>query len=394
METLPARIFVVDDEPLSREVLMRRLAAAGYASMGFADAATSLAETEKQAPNLMLLDVNMPGMSGLELLRVIRKQWSKQQLPVILVTALMDSEDVVAGLVAGANDYVVKPVNMPVLKARMEVCLDIGRAVRQRMEAEAALQAANNWLEQRVSMRTRELAYANQQLIAEIAEHKEAKDKLIAYQHVLRTLASKLAMAEEDERRRIAAGLHDDVGQLLALLKMNLGAPGVSVEEQRGIVDQAIRIVRSLSFELGSLIIGQLGFETALESMATEVGKRHAFAIQFTDDDHPKPLAPPIQVIVFRAVRELLHNIVKHAKAKTVAIDVRRSGDQLTVRVSDDGVGFVPPAAGFFPTASGGYGLFNVFDRLSYIGGNAAIESEVGRGTEITLTIPVTLEMR
>lgn len=129
-----AKIFVVEDEPLSRDMLVRRLGTRNYDVEGIADAPTCLARLDDGLPDLILTDVSMPVMSGLQLLRAIRSKWSSDTLPVIMVTAMIDSDDVVAGLEAGANDYVVKPVNLPVLLARVAVWLKVREGMVQQME--------------------------------------------------------------------------------------------------------------------------------------------------------------------------------------------------------------------------------------------------------------------
>ncbi len=118
-------------------MLVRRLTRRGCVVEAVADGGACMARIEQPpAPDLLLLDVQMPGVMGLEVLRRVRLRFSHDALPVILVTALGDSEDVVRGLEAGANDYVVKPIHLPVLLARMEVGLRIRRSVRLLMEAD------------------------------------------------------------------------------------------------------------------------------------------------------------------------------------------------------------------------------------------------------------------
>ena len=131
-----SHVLVVDDEPLSRDMLVRRLTSRGFDVEGLADGASCLARIEEGGVDLLLLDVAMPDMDGLSVLRNLRQRHDARSLPVILVTAMVDSDDVVRGLEAGANDYVVKPVNMPVLLARMNVCLAIKQSVERLLEAE------------------------------------------------------------------------------------------------------------------------------------------------------------------------------------------------------------------------------------------------------------------
>ncbi len=117
-------------------MLVRRLERRGFAVDAVTDGPSCLRQIDSLPPDLLLLDIQMPQLSGLEVLKVIRARFSHDALPVILVTALGDSEDVVRGLEAGANDYVVKPIHLPVLLARMQVALRIRQSVRLLMEAE------------------------------------------------------------------------------------------------------------------------------------------------------------------------------------------------------------------------------------------------------------------
>jgi DNA-binding response OmpR family regulator len=130
------RLLIVEDEPLSRDVLTRMLVSRGFEVDSVESGPTCLEWLERHDPELILLDVSMPGMSGLDVLRAIRERRSSHELPVVLVSALIDSEDVVAGLEAGANDYVLKPVNLPILLARINVCLNMRQSVERLIDAE------------------------------------------------------------------------------------------------------------------------------------------------------------------------------------------------------------------------------------------------------------------
>ncbi|HET6248792.1 MAG TPA: response regulator [Tepidisphaeraceae bacterium] len=130
------RILVAEDDPASQDMLVRRLTSRGFRVAAVSDGPACLRRIETELPDLVLLDVQMPGMNGLDVLRHIREHFTHDGLPVIMVTALGESEDIVNGLNAGANDYVVKPVNLPVLLARMYVSLKIKFGIGLLMEAE------------------------------------------------------------------------------------------------------------------------------------------------------------------------------------------------------------------------------------------------------------------
>lgn len=121
-------VVVVEDEPLSREMLRLELVKRGYSVEAVDNAEDGVKLLEETARDILLLDINLPGMTGLAALEKIRKKWSADMLPIILVTGLTDAEDVVRGLEAGANDYIQKPIHLQVLLARVETALKVKRA--------------------------------------------------------------------------------------------------------------------------------------------------------------------------------------------------------------------------------------------------------------------------
>jgi DNA-binding response OmpR family regulator len=132
----PTIILVVEDEPLSQDVIVRRLQARGFETAVVGNGVECIDWLTHHRADLVLMDVAMPRMNGLDATRLLRKSWSHDSLPIIVVSASVDSEDVVAGLEAGANDYVIKPVNFPVLMARIHACLRMKRSVTLLVEAE------------------------------------------------------------------------------------------------------------------------------------------------------------------------------------------------------------------------------------------------------------------
>jgi PAS domain S-box-containing protein len=234
-------------------------------------------------------------------------------------------------------------------------------------------------------------------MAADITQEKEAQAEISAYQERLRALASELSLTEERERRRLAADLHDHIGQILALSQIKLGAirqelssPEMQAEvsEVRDFLNQAIRYTRSLTYELGLPILYDLGLEAALEWLAEEMQQRHGLKIEVYKDPQRKPLGEAARVLVFRVVRELLTNAVKHSRASRVDISVAKVGAFLNLTVSDNGVGF-DAAANHQAPASSGYGLFSIRERLSSLGGQLEIHSQPGQGTHATIIVPL-----
>jgi PAS domain S-box-containing protein len=224
-----------------------------------------------------------------------------------------------------------------------------------------------------------------------ITKRKRAEEKL-------RSLASELSLAEERERRRIATDLHDYIGQTLAISKIKLERLresvysvdlAVSLGEIQKLIDQAIQYTRSLTFELSPPILYELGFEAAVEWLSERILKKHSILFELEDDGKPKPMDEEILITLFKAVRELLFNIIKHAQARNVKISIRRENDDIRIEVEDDGVGFDTSLMDLNSGGTTGFGLFNIRERLSYLGGHLEIKSEPGRGTRIAMTAPL-----
>ncbi len=231
--------------------------------------------------------------------------------------------------------------------------------------------------------------------IEDITERKRAEERIHVFQRRLRSMASQLSLAEERERKRMAAGLHDQVGQPLAAVKMKLGAlrgllssDGLveQVDEIRELIDQAIHEMRSLTFELSPPILYDLGLEPALEWLVEQVQKEHGIVCRFEDDGQNKPLGDDARGLLFWVVRELLINVVKHAKARTATVSIWRDGDELRVSVEDDGVGFDTSE---IDRRNRGFGLFSIRQRLTEFGGQVEVESKPGHGTRVILVAPL-----
>lgn len=230
----------------------------------------------------------------------------------------------------------------------------------------------------------------------DVTERKKAENTLFRYQEELKNLTAELSLAEERERRRLAADLHDRIGQTLAFAKIRahslrnfLADEGVApLGELTGLLDQSIQDVRTLIFQISPPILYEMGLEAALEWLAESFQKEHGFKVSFHDDGEPKPLEEGVKVTLFQVVREVLINTVKHARARHVRLSVLGSDGYVTICAEDDGMGFeVERAAGGSRNRSG-YGLFNIRQRIEHLGGEVRIESRPGRGTTVTVAVP------
>jgi diguanylate cyclase (GGDEF)-like protein len=175
------RLLIVDDVAENRAILTRRFQRRGYEIVEASDGFRALELVAEQAFDLVLLDVMMPGIDGLEVLTRIREQHGPASLPVIMVTALAQNDDVVKALKLGANDYVTKPVDFAIALARTETQVARKQAEEAVQRANRALREANENLEQRIAERTKELREANEQLKFEIV-NRERSEATVRYQ--------------------------------------------------------------------------------------------------------------------------------------------------------------------------------------------------------------------
>lgn len=224
---------------------------------------------------------------------------------------------------------------------------------------------------------------------------KAEQEKIRGYQEKLQQMAFEAARVEQRERRRIAVELHDHIGQALALAKIKLEATRETLSaEPRRVVDEVVQLVeqsivdtRSLTFELSPPILYDLGLKPALSWLVEDVEKRCGIVVELEADDEPVPLDDERAALIFRAVRELLMNVVKHAKSPTAKVIVRRQGENVLIGVQDDGVGFDVDTSTW--QGPPGFGLFSLREQISRLGGTVEIASGAHAGTRVSLRVPL-----
>jgi signal transduction histidine kinase len=215
----------------------------------------------------------------------------------------------------------------------------------------------------------------------------------------LRTLIAELTLTGERERRTLARDLHDDLGQVLAIVKIKLtslegcerrGSLKTSLKEIEALVDQANRSVRSMMQQLSPPILQALGLVAALEWLAEEMERLYGLAVRIDCDDELPDIDEPVRTTIFRAIQELLINVAKHADTNTAQILCHLTDDgRFSVSVIDQGEGFDYHAAQTKPAKDSGFGLISVAERIEFIGGKMTVDTMLGYGTTISIAFPV-----
>ncbi len=233
--------------------------------------------------------------------------------------------------------------------------------------------------------------------IMDITVRKEQERKIHEHQQELATLTEELLLTEERERRRLALLLHDSIGQSLAFSKREIGMlqKSVSADLRRALdyvkqqIDDSIRQTRDLTFELSPTTLYTFGLEAAVEELAEQFAQRGGFQAHFEASEEEKPLSEQIQALLYRASRELLTNISKHAEASNVFIRIDRTDGSIRIVIKDDGKGFDTARLEEIIHQQKGFGLLSIRERLTHVGGTFELESQPGQGTKVTLVAPL-----
>lgn len=255
--------------------------------------------------------------------------------------------------------------------------------IYQRRRTELLLKEVNERLEQGVEARTADLAASR--LALERSEEQ------------LHTLTGRILTAQEEERRRIAQDLHDDVNQRLALLMLDLQAvdrqiASAPAEAQEGVrnalkgLEELSDDVRFMAYRFHPSILDDLGLKAALQRLLDDFSSRTGVKALFVHQPLDHQLDKTTSTAVYRVIQESLSNIARHAKATRVEVEVTVEDEGLVVVVRDDGRGFDQRA---IDRAEGGLGLLNMRERLLAVQGSCEVESNPGRGTTVSMYVPL-----
>jgi PAS domain S-box-containing protein len=234
--------------------------------------------------------------------------------------------------------------------------------------------------------------------IRNITERKQAEVKRKEYSRKLQVLSRRLVEAQETERRNIARELHDEIGQALTVMQLNLQAmllsPGTEVvsprlNESLEVVERVLEQVRDISLDLRPSILDDLGLEPALRWYTERQAALVELKVEFHADQLEQRLDSMIETECFRVAQEALTNVVRHAQAKAVTVELRKEDGQLHLRVRDDGVGFDVAPVRDQAVRGASLGLLSMEERASLAGGGLEFKSNPGQGTEVHAWFPL-----
>lgn len=345
----PARILIVEDEAIVARDIEQQLVELGYQCVGHATRGEqAIRSAGELRPDLVLMDIKLAGvMDGITAAQAIRTQFS---LPVVFLSAFDADQLLERAKLTEPFGYILKPFSERELRTVLAMAL-----------------------------------YKHQ-----------ADAKLLTNARQLQALSRRLLEAQEFERRRVAMELHDELGQSLTAIKINLQltarfkdrSPDELNAENIRIVEDALHQVRRLATGLRPSMLDDLGLSPALQWISEIIAARSGFAVHFCPEDMPQRLAADIETACFRIVQEALTNISRHAKAQRVTITLRRDADTMLLCVQDDGCGFDLAAMRERAMQGASLGVLGMQERAMLIGGQLEIDSASGQGSLVQLSCP------
>ncbi len=379
------RVLLVEDSPSDADLLQEHLVEVSFERFVVTHVTRledALTQLHAAAFDVVLLDLTLPDSCGVE--TCSRLQSQAPDVPVVVLTGVSDQQLAVEAVRHGVQDYLIKGQT----DARQ-----IARAIRyaiERQQMEKDLRRS----EERHRRLADELELRVQEQTADLRNALLSLEERTAQ---LRSLATQLTQAEERERRRLAQAMHDHLQQLLVAaklhtLRLNRTASAEVIQQVASQLDQilseSIEATRSLTFELSPPVLYDRTLGLALEWLGGWMESKHGLTVKLSAEPDTDPERQDVRVLLFQATRELLFNVVKHARVNNAHVQISHLKGQIQIIVSDTGVGFDPAEARAGETSANGFGLFSIRERLDLVGGKMEVHSSPGCGSRFTLIAP------
>ncbi len=393
MNIKPLRVLIVEDSADDAELIVRNLELNRYdltwrRVQVLEDMQAAL---EGEEWDVVLSDYDLPRFSGPIALELTRAK--NVDLPFIIVSGKIGEETAVQTMKAGANDYIMKD-NLARLAPAIEREIEEAKGKKARRKAEDALNRTLDELEIRVEERTSILNDANKALTSEIGDRRRAENMLDKSHKQLRETTRRLELVREEERRSIAIEVHDELGQSLTGLKMDLAwlhnrLPHNELLQERvtsmsQTIDDTINKIRQISIQLRPAILDDLGLKAAIEWHLQEFQNQTGIRYEFKTKPATLEIDRDYATSLYRIIQETLTNIARHADASKAKVSLKQITDELVLTISDNGKGISQGKM----QSSQSVGLAGMRERALSLGGDLSITAPQGKGTTIVVRIP------
>ncbi|HJV73285.1 MAG TPA: response regulator [Noviherbaspirillum sp.] len=333
---------------------------------------------------VILLDVSMPSMDGFETAEAIHSHPRSASVPIIFVTAhYADEMHRLKGYQKGAVDYLFTPIIPQILQTKVAVFVELAKKNLQLQHQKQDLEQLN-----------RDLQAQREQDLAHINERKQAEAALRQSQHELRELASYQERIKEDERKRMAREIHDELGQNLLALRIDVAMlhartgtthPKLNRKVQSVLehIDSTMKAMRAIINNLRPTVL-DLGLHAAIEWQVKEFQRRTGITCELDLPDIELVMDDGRATALFRILQESLSNVFRHARASRAKIELYCSNERFFMVVADNGIGIFPGCR----RKANSFGLVGIKERISMLGGEMIIETVPDGGTTLTVSIP------
>lgn len=378
---MSCRILIVEDEALVARDIAYRMGSAGYVVVGtVGEGSLAIEQMQNDKVDLILMDIMINGpLDGIQTAEIILKD---HNVPIVFLTAFEDEATINRAKEIAPYGYLVKPFETRDLKLIIEMAL-------VRFDLNQKLNNLNSELELRVAQRTSELQEAHSALAQKEAE--------------LRSFSRQLIQIREDEQRRIANDLHDEVGALVVAVTSSLSIAEAEIKDGHGdmaldciarakaIVRKEVNNLKKIATSLRPPNLEIIGLVDALRLYFSELTDTVDVKINYTVDiDDESIVGEEMAIVLYRVAQEALTNVLKHAQASNVYIRLFVENDFIGLELIDDGKGFEPNSSDALCTATRvKMGVVGMRERVESMNGSFVIRSSQLSGTEITVMLPL-----
>jgi signal transduction histidine kinase len=364
-----ASVLIVDDDAASLTAMRELLRSLGARLVTARSGEEALCKVLEEDFAAILMDVHMPGIDGFTTAKLIRERRRSSYTPIIFLTAAApeDLATMFRGYQAGAVDYIVKPVIPEVLRSKLSVFIG--------------------------------LHDMNRILNAELGERSLTEQRLRASEENLRALAVHLQSVREEERTHIARDIHDELGQALTGLKLDLNGlcREIGTEDEEALkerarvlsanIDRLIQSVRRIASGLRPEVLDEIGLSAAIEWQAREFQRRTGIRCRVTIGDGFSDPDQERSTALFRIFQELLTNVARHANATRVNVSLSDE-PQLGLSVEDNGRGIRDDES----RSARSLGFLGMKERVQPFGGSIEVKGVEGKGTKVSVAIPLSVQ--